>query len=719
MKRIFYLLLALGMLSGMTGGPRPVAAAALPQDLPPAYRLVAENTRFALYANPETLALKVLDKQSGYLWHSGLDELAPGDRLNKSWAAFASSGLSIEYLDNKAINRRISISNSNCDLRFTPVAGGFDAEVTFVDFGITLGLQVRLEESGIRVQVPAASIRQEIPDFRLGLLYLYPFFGATRGDEVPGYMFIPDGSGALIQLRATTKAKTMFYGKYYGPDLGMITALPHNPAVNRPYQLTLPVLGMVHGEGQNAYLAVVAQGASYGELHAHPAGIITNFNFLYNAFIYNESYFQATNRAGAGVTVIQPQTNAFDVEVHYRFLSGQEATYTGMARAYQRYLVERGVLHRPAAGSPDISVRLEFLGGDKEKVLFWQRMIPMTTVAQLQQIVTDLGIANVEVVYYGWQPLGASSMPGRSLRLEGQLGDLTELQEVAQRLIANGGQFSLYLNPQAAFVDGGGYSTSGDLALSITRAYPRGYHRNMPLYYFNFAALQKRYRSLSADVFSQLGAGLALDGIGAVLYSDFSERQVFNREQALRAYQQLLAESEGRLAFYTPNDYVFGVMSAYYDIPLGDSGYLFTDQAVPFLQIVLAGYVPGYGPALNFSADLEEDLLRHMDYGVYPSYFLSYEVTGKILNTRSDWIYTSSYAQWGPIVAETYARLNRVLAPVKGQEIVAREQLAPGVWATTYANGKQIVVNFNPEPFSSGAFVVNARDAAVRDGVLP
>jgi len=60
-----------------------------------------------------------------------------------------------------------------------------------------------------------------------------------------------------------------------------------------------------------------------------------------------------------------------------------------------------------------------------------------------------------------------------------------------------------------------------------------------------------------------------------------------------------------------------------------------------------------------------------------------------------------------------------VLAPVKGQEIVAREQLAPGVWATTYANGKQIVVNFNPEPFSSGAFVVNARDAAVRDGVLP
>jgi hypothetical protein len=109
----------------------------------------------------------------------------------------------------------------------------------------------------------------------------------------------------------------------------------------------------------------------------------------------------------------------------------------------------------------------------------------------------------------------------------------------------------------------------------------------------------------------------------------------------------LLAEDGDKIAFYLPNDYLFGLMQAYFDIPLDDSGYLYTTQTVPFLQIVLAGYVPFYGTALNFSSNLQDDLLRHVDFGVYPSYFLSEEITAEILNTTSVWIYTSSYAQWG------------------------------------------------------------------------
>ncbi len=143
-----------------------------------------------------------------------------------------------------------------------------------------------------------------------GLLYLYPFFGATREDSIPGYMFIPDGAGSLIQFASTTKATNMFYGRFYGSDLGMVGTLPYDPHAIRPYKMSIPVIGMVHGEKQNAYIAIVEKGASYGEVQAHPAGVITNFNFLATAFVYNESYFQATNRSGAGVTALQHDTNA-------------------------------------------------------------------------------------------------------------------------------------------------------------------------------------------------------------------------------------------------------------------------------------------------------------------------------------------------------------------------------------------------------------------------
>lgn len=678
--------------------PRSPAA-----DIPDSYRPVAENAAFQLSVDFATLGFKVRDKRNGYVWHATLDEKAPADRLNRSWLAFAQSGISIEYLDRKAINRRISITNAAHTLDVAPIAQGISATVTFVDFGITIGLRLRLESDGVRVEVPFAGIREANPEFKLGLLYVYPFLGATRGGEIPGYLFLPDGVGSLVRFADSTKARNVFYGRYYGPDLGMSGTLPADRSVRRPYPISFPVFGMVHGEGQNAFLSIVERGAPYGELHAHPAGIITNFNFAHNAFIYNESYFQATNRSGAGVTTLQAQTNAFDIVMRYRFLAGADADYVGLARSYRQYLIEQGVLHRRLDPDPNIGIRLEFLGGDKEKILLWHRFVPMTTLRQARQILAGLDVANPEVIYRGWQPLGASSMPPTRLALERELGDRDELRALAQDVASRGGRFALYLDPQSAAPDEPGYSPRNDLAMAIT---------NASLLHLTFDALQRRYVPLAEDV-ARAGFGLGLDGIGATLYSDFRRGQARNREQAAAAYRSLLAQHPIRLGFYRPNDYLFEHMHAYYDMPLSDNGYIFTHEAVPFLPIVLAGSVPYYGEALNFSPNLEEDILRHLDFGMYPSYFLTHEPTVNMLNTASNWIYTSSYAQWREPIQRTYRRMNALLGPVRGQEIVARRRLADGVFATTYANGQHIVVNYSARPFSRGGMTVNAKDAAL------
>jgi hypothetical protein len=727
------LITVIGLLLGITAGPpkataleavspsdpsttpETVTAARQPyQDIPDSFELVGENDTLQLYANRATLAFKVVDKRSGYIWHSNLDEKEDGDRLNKTWTAFAQSGISIDYLDAKAVSERASISNSEPIIDFQLAEQGFQALVTFTDASITILVRVVLEPDGVRVEAPFESIKEENPEFKLGLLYVYPFFGATRGDSTPGYMFIPDGSGSLIRFAAATKAKNMFYGRYYGADLGMTSTLPWDSTINRPFKISVPVIGMAHGEKEHAYLAIVEKGASYGQIHAHPSGIITNFNFLYNAFVYNESYFQATNRSGAGVTTLQQNTNAFDVTIHYRFLTGGDGDYVGMAKSYQQYLVEKGMLQKVSDPDSDIGIRLEFLGGEKEKVLFWHRSIPMTTVDQMASILADLDIQNTEVIYYGWQPLGASSMPPKTLKLDRKLGSKNQLRSLVEKIAAEGGNFYLYLDPQAALLDEKGYSTRYDLAMSITNANLLGYKRAMVNYYFNLDALTDRYSSLSGAAFSE-GAGLALDGIGSMLYSDFKPNHFLNRENALAAYRSLLAEQEGRTAFYMPNDYAFGFMNAYYDMPLTTSGYIYTTDTVPFLQIVLAGYVPFYGPALNFSSNLQDDLLRHVDFGVYPSYFLSQEVTAKILNTPSSWIYSSSYGQWEAQIKQTYQWLNTLLGPVKGQGIAARAVLEDGVVATTYENGKQIIVNYNEEPFSAGDVVVNGKDGVIRE----
>lgn len=726
-RLLLQVLITLLMVLGLVPVPQAVKAhgglqatrpaGQLGQEIPDTYELVGENANYQLYANRASLAFKVVDQRSGYIWHSNLDEKIDGDQLNRTWTAFASSGISIDYLDEKAASERLSITNSEPVIQFNPTGQGFEATVTFPDPSISLLLRVMLEEAGVSVEIPFDTIQEADPAYKLGQVHVYPFLGYTRNAVTPGYMFIPDGSGSLIRFAETTKATNMYYGRYYGADLGMLVELPYDPMVNRAMHISVPVYGMVHGEKENGYIAIVEKGASYGEIQAHPAGIITNFNFIYNMFIYNQSYFQATNRSGAGVTTLQQKTNAFDIKIHYRFLTGEDSDYVGMARSYQQYLVERGQLKKVVDEGDDIGIKLEFLGGEKEKVLFWWRLIPMTTVEQMAAILDALEIENPDVVYYGWQPLGASSMPPKSLKIDGGLGSLEQLRELVEKVQSEGGNFSLYLNPQAALYQESGYSPRYDLAMAITNVNMIGYNRHTVNYYLNYEAVNQRLSNLNADVTSQLNAGLALDGIGSTLYSDFKAGNFLNREEAIARYRSLMEANPGRKAFYMPNDYMFGSMDAYYDMPLSNNGYIYTSEAVPFLQIVLSGYVPYYGPAMNFSSDPQTDLLQHVDYGVYPSFFLTQEVTGKIINTRSSWLYTSSYQQWGSEINQTYQWLNALLGPLKCQSIIAREMLADGVAAVTYENGKQILVNYTDQPFNAGGTVVNAKDAVIREVV--
>ncbi|MBK8021534.1 MAG: hypothetical protein IPK19_08915 [Chloroflexi bacterium] len=88
---LMFLLLAILVLPAGTAEADTVRA----QEVPASYEMIAENDAFQLYVDSSTLAFKLLDKRSNYLWHSGIDEPIEGDRLNTSWRAFAQSGISI------------------------------------------------------------------------------------------------------------------------------------------------------------------------------------------------------------------------------------------------------------------------------------------------------------------------------------------------------------------------------------------------------------------------------------------------------------------------------------------------------------------------------------------------------------------------------------------------------------------------------------------------
>ena len=71
----------------------------------------------------------------------------------------------------------------------------------------------------------------------------YPFFGVTKGDLTSGYVFIPDGVGALMRFNDKNISST-YTKKFFGNESA--TSLSEK-------SLFANVYGMVHGANQNGF----------------------------------------------------------------------------------------------------------------------------------------------------------------------------------------------------------------------------------------------------------------------------------------------------------------------------------------------------------------------------------------------------------------------------------------------------------------------------------
>jgi hypothetical protein len=254
--------------------------------------------------------------------------------------------------------------------------------------------------------------------------------------------------------------------------------------------------------------------------------------------------------------------------------------------------------------------------------------------------------------------------------------------------------------------------------MSITNKNLLGYNRTKVNYYYNLNQVEKRLVGFSQSLGALPDVELALDVIGNTLYSDFKSGNQLNREDAKAAYVEAFGDVDRSLSFYAPNDYAFAATKNYYDAPISNSGYLYTTDSVPFLSIVLSGYVNLYSMPLNFSSDLTFERLRLVDYQLYPSFMVTHHPTSRILLTYSNWIYSSQYSQWSDKIIDTYAWMAQRLEPVKGATVVSRTVPQSGISVITYSNGQSIIVNYTTQAVQVGDVTVAARDAWVGE-LLP
>lgn len=708
--------------------PEPSWGLVLPSEsVPEDYTLAAETEVLELYVEPLGLAIYLRDKRSGYLWSSGIPN-ASDERLNATWRAFAASALTIEYIGARERLNEESISRGPADVVLGLAPSGFDARVTFPESGISIGMEVRLEHDSLLVRIPDDGIVEG--EFRLANVFVYPMLGASKLAERPGYLFVPDGPGALIRFdRNPGLFQASYRAQVYGRDEAIDPSEDYGALINSPRRVHLPVYGMAHSPGFAAFVAMIEEGDEHARIEATPGGVTTDFHWAAARFQKRKQYFQPTSRAGGGVRVFQEEREDFDIAVRFSFLAGDSADYVGMAAAYRDRLVDRGLLAdrlptpRGAGSAAPIPMMLDVIGADTRPANIGRELVVMTTFEETADMARDLagaGVEDLRIGLIGYVQGGAGWTAPRREPAERALGGTGGLQQLAADLQALGVRLGAIVGYQTGYQGAGNFNAAQDTAglyngnLNVQTWRDGRVHVLSPAY--ALARTAEESRLLASQGFS---AAQVLD-LGGYLYSDPSRDLA--REDAAAANAAALARlSAGGLevGVFAANEYALSAADYLLEAPQYSSHYLYASDTVPFYQIVTSGYLDTFGYHRNFTSDPTDELLRHIDFGTFPRFIATTTETRELDGTETAFFFSTHYPQWRDRMIYEYEAIRSALSAVRGQSIVGRGVLAPGVVRVLYESGSAILVNYTTLPYRYGAREIPAQGLLVVTEEVP
>ncbi|ABS61438.1 DUF5696 domain-containing protein [Fervidobacterium nodosum] len=677
------------------------------------YTKIGESSALELWIDLKTTSLRVVDKRSGYIWGDVVTTHEAFSEMNDTWKAIAKSIVLIEYFDDRGISNVIGSADESVQKSYSRVNDGIDFKFNFKKVDISFLLSVRLSGDRIVFQLKNGTIK-ESGKYTLASVIFAPFLGSTVSNEIDGYVFVPDGPGALIRFSKPAHYLNWFEKRVYGKDYGIdnlasvndLRSKRPNDFLREEPSILTPVFGIVHGVKRNAIFGVVTSGKEYSSIVAYPSGILSLYNWVSAKFIYRQKYLQPTSRSGAGIQVAQKDMNKFDAKLEVSFLAGNDADYVGMAKYYRdNYL--KNILVKKIVGS-NVPVAISLIASDIEKRVIGYRTMPITTFKQIEKIVSELknsGIGNLKVIINGWQKGGIHGNKISKLSFEDSLGDIDDLINFVKNGKKNG--YDVYLLDNVTKVTEKQINLKKEVGINLSQSviYEDRDNRELWIYrsYYTNIVLASQYVSEKLTKLSEKGiSNFALNEYGSKLYGDLKYGHEFFRSDALKLVERTLeniSKKTDSLYLSNPNDYTWKYVDGILDIPMNCSQYLFETDTVPFLQIVLSGSIDYFAPYVNNSFFSRIDILKMIEYGALPSFLLTW-VDNYLIKKTPLWDYPSTkYEDWKVKITEIYKEVSDALKNVRGSKIIDRFVVEPGIIVVSYNNGKSIVVNYTSKTY--------------------
>ena len=678
------------------------------------FELAAESADAELWLSREWNTVRLRNKHTGYVWGALPVEDAEG--LNTSWNNYGNAIAAVECFDESGVSKRYGMTG-NAATSYTMLGNGFTCRAEYGELGLSFEVKVTLEGNRLQLSVDEDSIT-EGEGFTLKSLTFLPFLGSGYGDEQDGYLFVPDGSGALIRFQKPTNYSAAFDKKVYGKDLAIdVLADPSDLQAYRPNdyivedpQILMPVYGVVHGAYQNAFFGVIDSGAEYASIVANPAAPNNPYNWAAVRFEFRQKYNLSVNRKeGIGAIVPQEHRNELSPSLSLYILDGEEANYDGMAVFYRGLLEESGALPGSVDADSPLPLRLEILGAGLRDEFLGMSVRVFTKAEDAQEMVRRLsadGITNLSVVFQGYTKNDEAGNP-----LLGKLGGRQDFAALSEQVASQGGRFYWHIDPVSANVDqinqrSEAANTLSNLVIRIVRQ--NGTLLYPDTYFYRYTEAENRVEKAMNRGYYADSPVFAVDGLSYRLYGDFTTGKEVTRAENLANFLSLVETlAAGKsIPLYQPNQYLWKYASEFYNVPLASSQYLFETDTVPFLQIVLSGSMELFGTPLNTGTYSSERLLRMVEYGISPSFTVTECPSEDLYKTTQEDYFSTNFDDWESFIREAYATVEEALQPVRGQAMVSHRALSDGFIQVTYENGVKVYVNYTGESMTDGGVTV-------------
>lgn len=709
----------------------PVAKA----DLPDGMSAGLENDNWRVFIDEETGRFALENKVDGTIWWSTPENAEKDTKANFRKQGELQSNLLVTYLDTSAeieeFETLFSYTDAYEDGMVTVTVSDDSIYILyeFLVYDLAVPLELKLEEDGLVCRVPTEDI-QENGVCQVYSVSVLPYFGAGHNTDDKGYLFVPDGSGAILNFNNGKNLYTQYSASMFG--MNYTADLLYDSDSDE--DVRMPVYGICKNDA--SFVAVLEEGSAHAKIGATVGNRGSSYNNVCATFdLRLVDIYYVGQSLGQSNKVTLLEDGPFKLEaVSVRIMPVQKKQgegYVGMAKTYRQYLMAKGM---QKSEDYKLELHLQLLGNLRRTKHFigipYEATVTVTSYEDAANILDQLnedGVNNVAIRYINWNKKTITGKPSSGVSVIGGKKNLNNLLTTAADYgvaVYPDTEWNVVSKYTLAYSKWGASArTLGNKPVSVYQySFTNFFKDNLKMPRYLLAPIKvKKLTDGFLPKYNKLGVGsLGIADIGDSLSADFSE-DGWTRQQTLNTMESIAAAAaeENKMMFAGGNAYVLPYADRVVDVPTTSSAYDVEDESIPFYQLVLYGCVPSSGEAVNMAnEDVAMPLLRALESGSSVSYVWTAD-DSKLLNDTKykDW-YSTQCDVWYEQAAKYGKVLSDFSAKIKGSDIASHEILGDGVRRTTWDNGVSVIVNYGDETAAVDGVKVEAKSYVIKEASL-